>query len=140
MGEVYRARDTKLGRDVALKVMRPEFSNDADRLSRFQREARVLASFNHPHIGQIYGLEESSGTPCFVLELVEGDTLDQRLKRGPLALEEALDISRQIAEGIAAAHQSGILHRTGRTSRTNPTSQVRSQDQPDSVRIMGIIR
>jgi eukaryotic-like serine/threonine-protein kinase len=111
MGEVYRALDTKLGRDVALKVIRTEFANDADRLSRFQREARVLASFNHPNIGQIYGLEDSAGTPCLVLELVEGDTLDERLKRGPIALEEALDISRQIAEGIAAAHQSGVLHR-----------------------------
>src|SRR5687768_3706520 len=87
MGEVYRARDTKLGRDVALKLLRAEFTGDADRLSRFQREARVLASLNHRHIGQIYGVEESDGTPCLVLELVEGESLDQQLKRGPIALQ-----------------------------------------------------
>jgi serine/threonine protein kinase len=111
MGEVYRARDTKLGRDVALKVLHSEFTGDPDRLSRFQREARVLASLNHPHIGQIYGLEESGSVPCLVLELVEGDTLSERLKRGPLPFEEALEISHQIAEALEAAHERGILHR-----------------------------
>jgi serine/threonine protein kinase len=111
MGEVYRAHDTKLGRDVALKFLRTEFTGDADRLHRFQREARVLASLNHPHIGQIYGLEESEGHSCLVLELVEGESLDERLKRGPIPIDEALVISRQIAEAIEAAHASGILHR-----------------------------
>ena len=111
MGEVYRAHDTKLGRDVALKFLRAEFTDDADRLHRFQREARVLASLNHPHIGQIYGLEESEVRSCLVLELVEGESLDERLKRGPIPLEEALKISQQIAEAIEAAHASGILHR-----------------------------
>ena len=111
MGEVYRARDTKLGRDVALKLLRAEFAGDADRLSRFQREARVLASLNHRHIGQIYGVEESDGTPCLVLELVEGESLDQQLKRGPIALKEALTIARQIAEAVEASHSSGIMHR-----------------------------
>jgi serine/threonine protein kinase len=111
MGEVYRAHDTKLGRDVALKFLRSEFTGDADRLHRFQREARVLASLNHPHIGQIYGLEESEGHSCLVLELVEGESLDERLQRGPVPADEALGISRQIAEAIEAAHASGILHR-----------------------------
>ena len=111
MGVVYRAHDTKLGRDVALKFLRPEFTGDADRLHRFQKEARVLASLNHPHIGQIYGLEESEGRSCLVLELVEGESLDERLKRGPIPVDEALGISGQIAKAIEAAHASGILHR-----------------------------
>jgi serine/threonine protein kinase len=101
----------KLGREVALKVLPDEFARDGDRLSRFQREAQVLASLNHPHIGQIYGLEESSGSPCLVLELVEGDTLQDRLKRGPVPQEQALNMAVQIAEGIEAAHQRGIIHR-----------------------------
>jgi eukaryotic-like serine/threonine-protein kinase len=111
MGEVYRARDTKLGREVALKVLSSQFTGDADRLSRFQREARVLASLNHPNIAQIYGLEESGAVPCLVLELVEGETLSERLKRGGLPFEEALEIARQIALGLEAAHERGILHR-----------------------------
>jgi serine/threonine protein kinase/Tol biopolymer transport system component len=111
MGEVYRARDTKLGRDVALKVVSSQFTADPNRLTRFQREARVLAALNHPNVGQIYGLEESGSVPCLVLELVEGDTLSERLKRGPIPFEEALEISRQIAEGLEAAHERGILHR-----------------------------
>src|SRR5947209_167180 len=111
MGEVYRARDTRLGRDVALKVMQAQFTGDPDRLARFQREARALATLNHPHIGQIYDLEESGAVPCLVLELVEGETLSERLKRGPVAFEEALEISRQIADALEAAHERGILHR-----------------------------
>src|SRR5262245_48902887 len=111
MGEVYRARDAKLGREVALKVISSKFIGDPDRLSRFQREARVLAALNHPNVAQIYGLEESGTVPCLVLELVEGETLSDRLKRGPIPFEEAIEISRQITEGLEAAHEGGILHR-----------------------------
>ena len=111
MGAVYSARDTRLGRDVALKVLPDEFATDADRLSRFRREAHVLASLNHPNIAQIYGLEESGGSPCLVLELVEGETLAERLSRGPVPIEETLAIARQIAEGVEAAHERSIVHR-----------------------------
>jgi serine/threonine protein kinase len=92
MGVVFRARDTKLHRDVALKLLPDHFANDQDRLSRFQREAEVLASLNHPNIAQIYGLEEANGAGCIVMELVEGETLAQRLKRGALPLDDALKI------------------------------------------------
>src|ERR1700746_2026167 len=111
MGIVYRARDTKLGRDVAIKALPDAFANDADRLQRFQREAQVLASLNHPNIAQIYGLEESDTTRCIVMELVEGDTLQERLKRGPIPIDEALPIAKQIAEALEAAHEKGIIHR-----------------------------
>ncbi|HEX2344885.1 MAG TPA: protein kinase [Vicinamibacterales bacterium] len=111
MGEVYRARDTKLNRDVALKVLPPAFTADADRVARFEREARVLASLNHPRIGSIYGLEDTGSGPALVLELVEGDTLDDRVRRGPLPLPEALAIAQQIADALDAAHASGIIHR-----------------------------
>ena len=111
MGEVYRARDTKLGRDVALKVLPDTFALDADRLARFKREAQVLASLNHPHIGAIYGFEDSSETHALVLELVEGDTLADRIDRGPIPLDEALPIARQICEALEAAHEHGIIHR-----------------------------
>jgi eukaryotic-like serine/threonine-protein kinase len=111
MGEVYRARDTKLGRDIAFKVLPDVFSADADRLVRFQREAQLLASLNHPNIAQIYGIVESAGTRAIVMELVEGETLQFRLKRGPLPLDEALSIARQIAEALEAAHDRGIIHR-----------------------------
>ena len=111
MGEVYKARDTKLNRQVAIKVQRDLFANDASRLARFQREAQVLASLNHPNIAQIYGLEESNGATCIVMELVEGETLAQRLERGPIPLEEVLDVAKQICEGLEAAHDRGIVHR-----------------------------
>src|SRR5437867_1389945 len=111
MGEVYRARDTKLKRDVAIKILPDEFSRDADRVSRFQREAQVLASLNHPNIAQIYGLEESDNTRCIVMELVEGETLQEQLKRGPIPLDDALPIAKQIAEALEAAHDRNILHR-----------------------------
>jgi serine/threonine protein kinase len=123
MGAVYRARDTKLGRDVAMKVLPDEFAHDGDRLSRFQREARVLASLNHPLIGQIYGLEEFEHTPCLVLELVEGPTLADRLNRGPVPVREALDISRQIAEAIQAAHERGVIHRDLKPANIKQTTQ-----------------
>src|SRR3979490_2898709 len=111
MGEVYRARDTKLGRDVALKVIPDTFALDPDRLARFKREAQVLASLNHPHIAAIYGFEDSGETHALVLELVEGETLADRIARGAIPLDQALPIARQICEAIEAAHEQGIIHR-----------------------------
>jgi serine/threonine-protein kinase len=111
MGEVYRARDTKLNRSVALKILPEIFSADAGRLARFQREAQVLASLNHAHIGHIYGLEDADGIRALVLELVEGPTLADRIARGPIPLDEALPIAKQIAEAVEAAHDQGIIHR-----------------------------
>ncbi len=111
MGEVYRATDTKLNRDVALKVLPEEFALDTDRMARFKREAQVLASLNHPNIASIYGLEEADGIRCLVLELVEGPTLAERIAAEPLPTEEALNIARQIAEALEAAHEKGIIHR-----------------------------
>jgi len=111
MGEVYRARDTKLGRDVALKILPAEFVNDADRVARFQREAQVLASLNHPNIAAIYGLDETDGAAALVLEFVEGPTLADRIAQGPLPIDDALAIARQIAEAISAAHEQGVVHR-----------------------------
>jgi Tol biopolymer transport system component len=111
MGEVYRAKDTKLGRDVALKILPASFTNDPERVARFRREAQVLASLNHPHIGQIYGLEEANDTQFLVLELVDGESLDKRIARGPIPVDEALGIAKQIAEALEAAHEKGIIHR-----------------------------
>jgi eukaryotic-like serine/threonine-protein kinase len=111
MGEVYRARDSKLNRDVALKVLPAGFTNDAEQMARFSREARVLASLNHAHIASIYGLEETGGLRALVLELVEGPTLAERIARGAIPMEEALPIARQIAEAIEYAHEKGITHR-----------------------------
>jgi serine/threonine protein kinase len=111
MGEVYRAHDTTLGRDVALKVLPDSFALDPDRLARFKREAQVLASLNHPHIGAIHGLEESNGTIALVLELVDGLTLADRIADGPIPLEEAIPIAEQIAEALEAAHEHGVIHR-----------------------------
>src|SRR5262249_38264696 len=104
MGEVYRARDTRLKRDVALKILPESFASDPERLARFQREAEVLASLNHPNIAAIHGLEESGGTRALVMELVEGETLADRIARGPIPLDEALPIAKQIAEALEAAH------------------------------------
>lgn len=111
MGEVYRARDRRLKRDVALKVLPESFTTDPDRLARFQREAEVLAALNHPHIAHIYGVEDSGPTRALVLEFVDGLTLAHRIAQGPLALDEALPIARQIAEALEAAHECGIVHR-----------------------------
>ena len=108
---MYRARDTKLGRDVALKVLPQAFTDDPDRLARFEREARVLASLNHPNIGHIYGLEETEGQKALVLELVEGPTLEDRIAEGSIPVDEALPIARQIAEALEAAHEGGVIHR-----------------------------
>src|SRR5438093_7171479 len=111
MGEVHRAKDTKLNRDVALKIVPDAFATDPDRLARFQREAKTLASLNHPYIGGIYGLEESNGVTALIMELVEREDLAQHIARGAIPLDEALPIARQIAEALEAAHEQGIIHR-----------------------------
>ena len=111
MGEVYRARDTKLGRDVAIKVLPEEFSHDKERLQRFEREAKLLASLNHNNIATLYGLEETNGILFLVMELVEGDTLAELIARGPISTDEALALFKQIAEALEAAHEKGIIHR-----------------------------
>jgi serine/threonine-protein kinase len=111
MGEVYRARDTRLKREVALKILPQVFATDSDRLARFQREAEVLASLNHPNIAAIHGLEESNGIRALVMELVEGPTLADRIAQGPIPIDEALPIAKQIAEALEAAHEQGIIHR-----------------------------
>src|SRR5215472_16752261 len=111
MGEVYRASDTKLKREVALKVLPELFANDAQRMARFEREAHVLASLNHPNIAAIHGLEESGATRALVMELVDGPTLAERIARGRIPLDEALPLAKQIAEGLEYAHEKGIIHR-----------------------------
>ena len=111
MGQVFRARDTKLDRDVAIKILPEAFAHDADRLARFQREAKTLASLNHPNIAAIHGLEESGGVTALVMELVEGDDLSQLIARGAIPLDEALPIAKQIVEALEAAHEQGIIHR-----------------------------
>src|SRR5580765_3343054 len=111
MGEVYRATDTKLKRQVAIKILPPSVAADHDRLARFQREAEVLASLNHPNIAGIYGLEESGGVSALVMELVEGEDLSRRIARGAIPVDEALPYARQIAEALEAAHEQGIVHR-----------------------------
>ena len=111
MGQVYRATDTKLKRQVAIKILPPSLAADRNRLARFQREAEVLASLNCPHIAAIHGLEDADGVNALVMELVEGDDLSQRLARGPIPLDEALSIAKQIAEALEAAHEKGIIHR-----------------------------
>jgi len=111
MGQVYRARDTKLHRDVALKILPDAVAADPDRLARFQREAQTLASLNHPNIAHIHGLEESDGVRALVMELVEGEDLSQRIGRGAIPIDEVLPIAKQIAEALEAAHQQGIIHR-----------------------------
>jgi Tol biopolymer transport system component len=130
MGEVYRATDSRLGRDVALKVLPEAFARDAQRMARFEREAKFLASLNHPNIASIYGLEESDGTRALVMELVEGQTLGERIKNGALALDEALPVGKQIAEGLEYAHERGIIHRDLKPSnvKLTPDGQVKLLD------------
>ncbi len=111
MGEVFRARDTRLGRDVAIKALPPGFAQDPERLARFEREAKLLASLSHPNIAGIHGLEEVDGQRYLVLEFVEGETLAARLARGPLPLHDAFEVGQQIAAGVEAAHESGVVHR-----------------------------
>jgi serine/threonine protein kinase len=111
MGVVYRARDTRLGRDVAIKTLPASFAADVERRARFQREAQILASLNHPHIAGIHGLEESGGITALVLEFVAGDTLAERIAKGPIPVAESLALARQIVEALDAAHGQGIIHR-----------------------------
>ncbi len=130
MGEVYRARDTKLNRDVALKILPASFALDAERLARFRREAQVLASLNHPNIAAIYGVEDGNDIPALVLELVEGETLADRITRGPIPVAEALLIARQVAEALEAAHEQGIIHRDLKPSniKARPDGTVKVLD------------
>ena len=111
MGEVFRARDTKLGRDVALKVLPELFAQDPERLARFEREARLLASLSHPRVAAIYGIEHADGVHFLVLELAAGESLAARLERGALPLQECVEVARQLADGLEAAHERGIVHR-----------------------------
>ena len=111
MGEVYRARDTKLDRAVAIKVLPDEFAADEERLARFEREAKLLASLNHPNIASIYGLEESDGVKALVLESVEGPTLAERIAQGSIPVDEAIAIAQQIAQALEAGHEAGVIHR-----------------------------
>jgi serine/threonine protein kinase len=131
MGEVYKAHDTKLGRDVAIKVLPEAFAQDAARLARFQREAKMLAALSHPNIATIYGLEQSNGASYLVMELVSGETLADRVKReGALPVEEALKIAVQIAEALEAAHEKGIIHRDLKPAnvKVTPESKVKVLD------------
>src|SRR5208282_2966431 len=122
MGEVYRARDAKLGRDVALKVLPEAFARDAERMARFQREAKVLASLNHPNIASIYGLEDSGATHALVMELVEGPTLADRIRSGPIPIDEALRIAKQMCEALEYAYERGIVHRDLKPANVKVTS------------------
>jgi serine/threonine protein kinase/tetratricopeptide (TPR) repeat protein len=130
MGEVYRAVDTRLGREVAVKTLPEQFSGDPERLARFEREARILAALNHPSIAAIYGLEESDDARFIVMELVPGETLSERLSHGPLPLEEALKIARQIADALEAAHERGIIHRDLKPAniKVTPAGRVKVLD------------
>jgi serine/threonine protein kinase/WD40 repeat protein len=130
MGEVYRARDSKLKREVAIKFLPDEFSRDGDRTTRFQREAELLASLNHPNIGAIYDLQEFDGARFLVLELVEGETLAERIERGPIPLADALDIAKQICEALEAAHEKGIVHRDLKPAnvKVSPDGKVKVLD------------
>ena len=125
MGEVYEARDTKLGRTVAIKVLPREFVHDPERLARFQREAKMLASLNHPNIATIYGLEQFDGVHYLVMELVPGKTLAERIAKGALPLEEALKLAGQIAEALEAAHEKGVIHRDLKPANVKVTPEGR---------------
>ena len=129
MGEVFRARDSKLDRDVAIKVLPEFYARDPERVARFQRAAKVLASLNHPHIAAIYGFEESDNKRFLVMELVEGDTLSRRIQAGPIPVEDALSFAKQMAEALEAAHESGIIHRDLKP----PNILVHSHDRPHVV-------
>src|SRR5271157_5180648 len=122
MGEVYRSRDSKLGREVALKVLPSSVGVDADRLARFSREAKVLAALNHPNIAAIYGLEDSGATHALVMELVEGPTLADRIRSGPIPIDEVLRIARQMCEAVEYAHERGIVHRDLKPANVKLTS------------------
>ena len=134
MGEVYRARNTRLHRDVAIKALPAEFAADAERLARFEREARLLASLNHPNIAGIHGLEEADGARYLVLELIEGESLSQRLASGPLPVEEALAVCAQMASGVSAAHDAGVIHRDLKPGKVmvRPDGSVKVPELPAS--------
>ena len=125
MGEVYRARDKKLGRDVALKVIAEALANDSDRLVRFEREARSLAAFSHPNIAQIYGFEESGGLRAIAMELVDGTDLARRLQRAPLPFDQTVSLIRQVVDALEAAHEKGIVHRDLKPSNIMVTAAAR---------------
>src|SRR3984893_14727155 len=125
MGEVYEARDNKLGRNVAIKVLPEAFAHDHDRLTRFQREARMLAALNHPNIATIYGLEQSDGVHYLVMELVPGQTLAERISQGAWPLPEALKVAGQIAEALEAAHEKGVIHRDLKPANVKVTPEGR---------------
>ncbi len=135
MGEVYRAQDTVLGRDVAVKILPPEFAADGERLARFQREAKVLASLHHPNIASIFGFEQAPECTFLVMELVEGEDLSEILRRGPLPVDEAVDVARQIAEGLEEAHEKGIIHRD-----LKPANVKRTPDGKVKVLDFGLAR
>jgi eukaryotic-like serine/threonine-protein kinase len=130
MGEVYRGRDAKLKCEVALKILPAAFAADPDRRARFEREGQVLASLNHPNIAQIHGLEDTESSPALVMELVDGPTLADRIGRGPLPLDEALPIARQIADALEAAHEHGVIHRDLKPSniKVRPDGRVKVLD------------
>src|SRR5262245_19513659 len=130
MGDVYQATDTKLGRGVAIKFLPEAFSHDTERVARFQREARVLASLNHPNIATIHGLEESGERKFLVMELVGGETLAERIKRGPIPVDESLNIAHQICEALEAAHEKGVIHRDLKPAnvKITPESKVKVLD------------
>ncbi len=127
MGDVYQATDTRLGRSIALKFVPEAFAHDAGRITRFDREAKALASLNRPHIEGIHGLEESNGRSFLVMELVPGQTLDDRIEQRPLPLDEALAIARQIAEALEAAHEKGIVHRDLKPANVQITPDGRAK-------------
>ena len=130
MGEVFRATDSRLNRDVALKLLPEHLANDKDRMARFHREAQVLASLSHPNIAGIHGLEESGGRSALVMELVEGEDLADRLSRGPIPLVDALRIAQQMADALEAAHDRGIIHRDLKPAnvKVTPEGQVKVLD------------
>src|SRR5215468_408168 len=130
MGDVYQATDTKLGRSVAIKFLPEAFSHDTERVARFQREARVLASLNHSGIAAIYGFEESDDRKFLVMELVEGETLAERIKRGPIPVDESLQIAKQICNALEVAHERGIIHRDLKPAnvKITPESKVKVLD------------
>ncbi len=130
MGEVYRARDSKLSREVAIKVLPEEFTQHPEKLARFEREARLLAALNHPGIATLHGLEEAEGKPFLVMELIEGETLAERIARGPFPVDEALAVAQQIAEALEAAHEKGVIHRDLKPAniKVDPEGQVKVLD------------
>src|SRR5262245_37888695 len=147
MGEVYRARDRRLERDVAIKVLPDAFVSDPDRLARFEREAQILASLNHSSIGVIHDIQEDRSTRFLVLELIEGETLSERLKRGPLPVDEALQLLKQVAEALEAAHEKGIFHRDLKPANIQITPAGRAKvldfglakmTQPEAVTSVGL--